>query len=141
VTVDEIQIAVTDEPAREIYDAILNGLVAYNEEQAGDGGHCPLTVFAKEGERVIGGLAGAIYLKWLYIELFHLPKERRRNGLGTQLIRRAEEEARRRGCIGVHLTTFNFQARGFYEKLGYRAYGTLDDYPPGGARHSMFKRL
>jgi GNAT superfamily N-acetyltransferase len=141
VTVGEPQIAVSDEPARDIYDAILNGLVAYNDEQAGEGGHCPLTVFVKDGERVIGGLTGAIYHRWLYIELFYLPKERRRGGLGTKLMRRAEDEARRRGCIGVHLNTFSFQARGFYEKLGYRLYGTLDDYPPGGARHSMFKRL
>jgi hypothetical protein len=39
------------------------------------------------------------------------------------------------------LSTFSFQARPFYERLGYRLFGTLENYPE---RHSLFfvtKRL
>jgi hypothetical protein len=39
------------------------------------------------------------------------------------------------------LDTFSFQARGFYEKLGYCVFGTLDDYPPGHSRFYLTKRL
>ena len=46
----------------------------------------------------------------------------------------AEAEAIRLGCVGVWLDTFSFQARGFYEKLGYTLFGTIDDYPPGESR-------
>jgi hypothetical protein len=38
------------------------------------------------------------------------------------------------------LDTFSFQARGFYEKLGYEEFGQLD-YPPDHHRHFMRKRL
>ena len=34
----------------------------------------------------------------------------------------------------------SFQARGFYEKLGYQEFGRLD-YPPDHHRHFMRKRL
>jgi hypothetical protein len=50
-------------------------------------------------------------------------------------------EAIRRGCRGAYLDTFSYQARPFYEKLGYAVFGTLDDYPPGHQRFFMRKRL
>lgn len=54
---------------------------------------------------------------------------------------RAEDEGRLRGCIGVYLDTFDFQARPFYEKLGFTVFGTLEDYPPGHRRFFLKKRL
>ena len=52
-----------------------------------------------------------------------------------------ESEAARRGCHSSHLDTFDFQALGFYEKLGYRTFGELDDYPPGHRRYSLARPL
>ena len=52
-----------------------------------------------------------------------------------------EAEAIRRGCKGAYLDTFSYQARPFYEKLGYEVFGTLDDYPTGHQRFYMRKRL
>jgi len=53
-------------------------------------------------------------------------------GLGRQLIAQAEEEATVRcDCHGVWLDTFSWQARGFYEKLGYSLFGKIDDDPMG----------
>ncbi len=51
----------------------------------------------------------------------------------------AETEAMRRGCKWARLETFSFQARGFYEKLGYRVIGALHDFPPGGSVYWMRK--
>ena len=51
----------------------------------------------------------------------------------------AEAEARLRGCLRARLSTFDFQARGFYEKQGYCVVGTLADYPPGSAMYWMRK--
>jgi hypothetical protein len=52
-----------------------------------------------------------------------------------------EAEARARGCIGVWLDTLSFQARPFYEKHGYALFGSIEDQPPGHARHFLFKRF
>ena len=75
------------------------------------------------------------------MRLFHLPGDLRRQGLGKELLRRAEDEARACGCVGAHLDTFSFQARGLYEKQGYAAFGALPDCPPGHARFFLSKRL
>ena len=56
-------------------------------------------------------------------------------------MRRAEHEAIRRGCHSAWLDTYEFQARGFYERLGYSGFGQLDDYPPGFVRYFMKKAL
>jgi len=71
----------------------------------------------------------------------YLPADLRSRGLGAELLRRAEVEARARGCVGAHLDTYGFQARGFYEKQGYAVFGALPDCPPGHARFFLSKRL
>jgi ribosomal protein S18 acetylase RimI-like enzyme len=56
------------------------------------------------------------------------------------LMAQAEGRARERGYHSAWLDTFSFQARGFYEKLGYEEFGRLD-YPPDHYRHFLRKRL
>jgi GNAT superfamily N-acetyltransferase len=65
----------------------------------------------------------------------------RGQGVGTQLLAEAEAEAERRGCLGVYLDTYSFQARPFYERLGYQLFGTLPDCPPGATKFYLYKRL
>ncbi|MBR5424549.1 MAG: GNAT family N-acetyltransferase [Clostridia bacterium] len=65
----------------------------------------------------------------------------RRQGLGSMLIRKAEQVSRENGCGLITLGTFDFQARPLYEKHGYRVYGVLDNYPQGHCNYSLMKRL
>jgi hypothetical protein len=37
--------------------------------------------------------------------------------------------------------TFSFQSPGFSQKLGYRVFGELPDYPPGETRYFLSKSL
>ena len=123
--------------------ACIDGLTAYSVAHGDARPHSDvvLSVF-REGEGTpVGGLVGWVAFGWLFVRLFFLPEDLRRQGLGAELLRRAESEARARGCIGVHLDTFSFQARGFYEKQGYALFGTLPECPPGHARHFLAKRL
>ena len=53
----------------------------------------------------------------------------------------AEELALSRGCTDAILDTFEYQARPFYEKLGYPVYATLEGYPPGYRQYYLRKRL
>jgi len=76
----------------------------------------------------------------LFVELLFVPESLRGQGIGTDLIRRAESEAIARGCHSVWLDTFEFQARGFYERLGCTCFGELKQYPVG-SRYFMSKQL
>ena len=89
----------------------------------------------------IGGLWGSIALDWLQIELLFVPEEQRGKGLGSTLIQAAEDAASEKGCRGVWLDTFSFQAKGFYEKLGYRQFGEIEGHPVDGTRHFLKKLL
>lgn len=102
----------------------------------------PLNLIVKdEAGNVIGGLAASTYWEWLDIDIFFLPEVLRGRGLGTSLLQTAEAIALERGCKRCFLTTFDFQARTFYEKHGYYVTGTLEDYPPGSAYFWMRKDL
>jgi ribosomal protein S18 acetylase RimI-like enzyme len=93
-----------------------------------------------DGELLAGLSAGTAWSSMLIEDLW-VADWLRGQGIGSELLRRAEAEAHVRGCGFVWLRTFSFQARGFYEKLGYRVVGTLEDYPPGHAFYTMRKDL
>ena len=61
-----------------------------------------------------------------------------RQRLGSRLLVAGEELGRARGCHGAHLTTYSFQAPGFYERHGYERFGELRDYP--GDQSMVFLR-
>ena len=60
---------------------------------------------------------------------------------GAPVMNAAESEARKRGCNHVYLDTVSVQAPAFYEKLGYRIVGTLEEFPPGERKFFMTKDL
>jgi hypothetical protein len=41
----------------------------------------------------------------------------------------------------VQLSTFGFQARPFYEKMGYEVFATLEDCPVGHCEYFLRKQL
>jgi len=130
------------DPAPEDEKAVLDGLIAFNKAVGGPIGYLPVAVLLKDDDgKTIGGLVGRVVYDWLFIELFHLPEAARGKGLGTQMMQQAEDFARDRGLAGIWLDTYHFQALGFYEKLGYEVFGTLEGHPIGGSRHLLSKRL
>ena len=77
---------------------------------------------------------------WLFIKLLWVSEELRGQGFGRALMSSAEQEALARGCTNIYLDTFSFQARDFYERLGYEVFGQLTDFPPGHKRYFLQKR-
>ena len=59
------------------------------------------------------GVAAGIGLTWVR-------ETSRGDGLGARLLAEFEIEARSRGCTRVFVTSFTFQAPGFYQRHGYR---------------------
>ena len=131
----------TGTAAAEQRPAILDALRDFNLSRAMPGRWEPLCLpLFDDGGETAGGLYGTIAYDWLIIELLVVPEAIRGSGLGSRLIAKAEAEAQAQGCIGAWLDTFSFQARGFYEKLGYSLVGSIPDHPLGGARYFMSKR-
>lgn len=90
---------------------------------------------------LLGGLTSDIQWHVLRVDLFWVREDLRGQGIGRKLMALAEDQARRQGCLYIQLSTFDFQAREFYEKIGYDCVATLDNYPPGHSLDFMRKYL
>jgi GNAT superfamily N-acetyltransferase len=131
-----------DQPRAQDVAAVRDGLEAYNRHYAPDGGYEPLVIIVRAADQsVAGGLVGGTYWGWLHIDMLWLKDEARGQGLGTRTVAMAEQEALRRGCRRAHLDTMDFQALPFYQRLGYRVWGVLEDLPPGHQRYFLKKDL
>lgn len=124
-------------------EAILKPLRAYNLSHTGAMGFETVGILLRDPitQEVVGGLYGKISYGWMFIELLSIPDALRTQGTGTRLMNAAETLARQKGCTGIWLDTFSFQAPGFYRKLGFIEFGHIADYPPGHQRHFFQKRL
>jgi len=122
--------------------AIAAPLIRYNESRVGFRDYKPLVIELRNAEgAIVGGLWGATGYGWLFVQLLAVPEDLHGHGIGRRLMQTAEAEALSRGCHGAWLDTFEFQARGFYEKLGYSCFASLDEYPKGFSRFYMRMRL
>ena len=120
----------------------FNDRVSAHHREIRPVGPQPLDILLRDaGGGIVGGLIASTYWDWLDIEDFWLAEGLRGKGYGRRLLRIAEEEAQRRGCMRVKLQTFSFQARTFYEKMGYNVVGELVDYPPGERFYWMRKNM
>lgn len=125
----------------EVHKAVLDGLVAYNTAQMGDGDRQSVSVSVRDGDRIIGGAVGRYFHGWVYVDLFWIRDDLRGQDIGTRVMDQLESHARTLGAHGVHLTTYSWQARPFYEKRGYRVFGELSPYPEGHSCYWLSKTL
>lgn len=99
-----------------------------------------LAVAARDGEALVGGLLGYTEWGWLFIDVLFMDEAARGRGIGRRLMEVAEGEARARGCHGAFTDTLDFQAPGFYRRLGYEEFGRLPGWGPH-TRYWMRKSL
>ncbi|MEU3354929.1 GNAT family N-acetyltransferase [Streptomyces sp. NPDC037389] len=103
----------------------------------------PVEVYATgpDGEPA-GGLVGHVQWGWLHVDLLWVDGRHRGEGLGSALMARAEDVAREEhGAVGSQVETWDFQAPGFYRKVGYEEVAAVEDYPPGMTNHLLIKRF
>ncbi|VVN54908.1 Acetyltransferase [Pseudomonas fluorescens] len=136
-------IETSDQPHPDAERLLGSGLAAFNEGITGYNDRRPLTVLIKDAEtrQILGGITGKTTLGTAFLDLFHLPDSLRGTGLGSQLLRAFEDEARRRGCLNAVLYTISFQAPGFYEKNGWVRFGEIPCALQGSSRIFLTKQL
>jgi GNAT superfamily N-acetyltransferase len=136
---EEYHIQYSDEPE---WSIIGGGISQFNKQHGGDDRYQSLCfVLRTPDEEIVGGIIGATYWDWFYLDLLWIKEELRGCGYGARLLNLAEDEARKRGAKNVYLDTFSFQAPGFYKKFGYRVFGELPEFPTGHTRYFMTKQL
>jgi GNAT superfamily N-acetyltransferase len=135
-------VSLVPDPSPALFAALFIALDATSRDRIGPADPVPLAISLRDADgTVIGGLWGGTMFRWLQVQILVVPEALRGRGLGTRLVRAAEQEARRRGCLGACVDTFSFQATGFYRLLGYSEFARLEDCPPGYARLYFRRRF
>lgn len=122
--------------------AILKGIIAHNRSQIGrrKWKNIAITVRNDAGE-IVGGVTGEAWADWLFVQLLWLDEAYRGQDFASRAMDALEDEARAFGAKHAYVDTFSFQARPFYEKRGYRVFGTLENYPDTHSRYWLTKAL
>ena len=121
--------------------AIEQRLYEFNMDATGYRDGADLGFVVETAGEIVAAAAGYTWggiceVKTLWVHVQH-----RRAGLGSALMKQAIEEARSRGCGLMFLTTYDFQAPDFYERLGFECIATIADKPLGHVEHIMRRTL
>jgi ribosomal protein S18 acetylase RimI-like enzyme len=138
----ELTYTLTPGPTPEEQYRIIDSLIAYNEAQVGPRSKKDFAFFVRsETGDFVGGLLGFTHFNHFFVSAIYVDQQLRNEGIGRELMKRAEALALEQGCDVIYLDTFDYQAPGFYEKLGFEVFGKLEDYPPGHQRFYLMKRI
>ncbi len=118
-------------PVGEDVQFLRSRLHEYNVEQVGKNDDRTFSIILRDDQsNIIGGLTAWIWAQACEIELMWVHADHRRKGLGRTMMQMAEYEAYKDGCEVIFVSSYSFQAPGFYEKLGYEVVFQVHDFPP-----------
>ncbi len=90
-----------------------------------------------EGSTFVGAIVVQLFWGQLQIKYLIVDKKYRGQGIGQQLMKRALEFGKERGCQFAFLETMSFQALKFYQKFGF----VIEFTRPGYAKDTSFHYL
>ncbi len=141
-----MNIEITTNPNEEDAKILSNGIIDFNNFKIPElepiESEVEFFVFAKnKNGNVIGGIRATCFWNTMHIELLWLSNDNRGKGIGKELIKSAEKYAKENNCEKAFVETTSWQAKPFYEKVGYKHMATLNDGPKGHASHYLPKDL
>ena len=119
-----------------------NLIRAYNQSKREPSKSEPLNIYVEDAQgNLIAGMVAETFGHWLEIEYLYVQEDFRGQGIGSNILNRAEKEARERKCKYSFVNTYQFQAPDFYKKHGYEEVFALKEYPYTGERYYYTKAL
>ncbi|MFA0085427.1 GNAT family N-acetyltransferase [Vibrio sp. 10N.261.51.F12] len=138
-----MDITITTNPSAQDVKDIRDGVIQHNLSKLGEVFFTDFACFTYYADGTkSGGLTGEILGQWLSIKFLWVDSESKGQGIGSELLRQAEQFALEHNCHSSLLDTFSFQARPFYERHGYQVEMTLRQHPISTSeRYFMTKTL
>ena len=107
-------------------------LAAAAVEAVGHGPEREFGIFVRDNNgRVMAGVSGVFWAGCCQVHVLWVDETLRGRGLGSELMVAAEEEARRQQCRLLMGLTYDVLTASFYDRLGYRTVGVIEDCPAG----------
>jgi len=117
--------------AKKYADAIYKKLDDYRKSQGGSSSVNAFTIFiVSPDKQIIGGAFGEIenfpnFGNWMNIHDVSIDADYRKHQLGRELFKQIDVYAQKKNCKFEQLWTGEWQARGFYEKVGFTVVTTI----------------
>ena len=96
---------------------------------------------AEEDGKILGVITGRTTYNEVHIVDLIVSHECRKGGIGSTLVSAVEEAYKGRGFDRITLTTFGFQAPGFYKKQGYELEFVREDKDPKLSKYFFSKTI
>jgi GNAT superfamily N-acetyltransferase len=131
-----------ENPTASDFRTIVDGVRSFNSVKTGN--DAPRSVayyFRDEHGQIIGGVQGSLWGRSMHIDALWIDESCRGRGLGSKLMKAIEDYAGTHSHSLVYLETTSFQARPFYEALGYRVFGELPEISQGHTMYFLKKEL
>jgi GNAT superfamily N-acetyltransferase len=129
-------IEINENPSPDDFRIILDGVRGFNREQTGNPRPHQVACFLRdEVGRIVGGVHGSLWGRSTHIDALWVDQDYRGQHHGSKLMEAIENYAAGHNHPLVYLETTSFQALPFYQGLGYRIFGELDEISEG---HTLF---
>ena len=138
----DVPIVLEEHPFEEDLQQVLDGVRRYNLEVSGHQKPRPVACFLRDEDgQIVGGVQGDLWGRSVHIAAVWVAERQRGKGYGSALIREVENYAATHGHLLAYVETTSFQARPFYESLGYRVFGELVGIAEGCTLFFLRKEL
>ncbi|WP_131782141.1 GNAT family N-acetyltransferase [Legionella gresilensis] len=138
----KIKLTFDEQEVNSTAEEIGKNLRKFNESRIGPFDFKPFTLyFTDKNDQIIAGIKGEIFEQVCMVQMAWVTEKERHKGLGHKLFKKLEEVACNYNCEFIQLDTAQFQAKPFYEKLGYSTVATLPRNFKGYTTYIMRKYL
>ena len=96
---------------------------------------------AEEDGNILGVINGRALYNEVHIVDLIVNHECRKSGIGSRLVAAVEDAYKNSGYAKITLTTYGFQAPGFYKKQGYELEFVREDKDPKLSKYFFSKSL
>jgi len=115
-----VEIIYTSQPSLEEIQALYDGIATHAQLKKNQP---PIESFGffvySDSQKVLAGCNGAILYGCLYIDSLWVDEAMQHQDFGARLIASAECLGKEKGCLFSTVNTMDWEALGFYQKLGY----------------------
>lgn len=137
-----MKISYEDNPSLEDLQIITDGIFLEAYKKRGLDRVESFCFFLRDEEsKINGGIRGVIYYGCMYIDELWVKDDYRGQGYGKNLMFKAEELSKNKNCNFITLNTMDFEAREFYENLGYIVEFERKGYLKSSICYSLRKNL
>lgn len=132
----------TKKQYKKILDQILEEHTKENFPELSDTPSQDYAIMAYQKENLLGGISFQQVYDTVHVAALAVKLSYRNSSIGSSLMNEMEMFCLKKNIRMVTVSTLSYQALGFYQKLEYRIFGQIEDYPfQGTTKYYLLKHL